>query len=60
MAMEHVVYGKPPGQKKLRKFASYPPGRWQWALKLANYLRDRGHADVVVEDEEEKPKKKRA
>lgn len=47
--MEYDVWGVPPGKEEIVHVASFEEERWQWAEKLAQYLRDKGYTDVSVE-----------
>lgn len=51
---EYFVWGVPPNKKAPVNFGSFEPSRWQWAEKLAAFLRDRGYTDVEVVLEEVK------
>lgn len=50
MIVEHQVWSVPPGLKQQIKNACFEPERWQWAEKLAQFLRDQGSERVEVRD----------
>jgi hypothetical protein len=45
---EHEVWSIPPGRRKAVYQETFSLARWQWAEKLAAYLRDEGHREVEV------------
>lgn len=51
--LEHQVYARPPGKEREVLFGCYPPSRWQWAVKHAEFLRQNGFEGVHIRDEEE-------
>lgn len=48
--MTYSVWAVPPGEGQSILFASFPQARWQWAEKLAQYLRDTGYQEVEVKE----------
>lgn len=46
--LEFQVWSRPPGKDALRFVAAFDVDRWQWAEKLGQMLRDRGHTSVYV------------
>lgn len=48
MTIEHEVWAVPPGGDTPTWYASFDLDRWQWAIKFAGYLEDRGCTDVEV------------
>ena len=53
MSLEHQVWARPPGKKEAIFFAAFEQHRWQWAEKLAEFLKDKGYTEVEVRLEEE-------
>jgi hypothetical protein len=49
MAIKHEVWARPHG-KRLKRFATFTIERWQYAMKLAAHLQDKGYEDVQVRD----------
>lgn len=48
MNYEHVVVALSKSSGEPRDIATFEPRHWQWALKLADYLRERGALGVEV------------
>jgi hypothetical protein len=44
----HEVWAVKPGQKEPSLVQRFTAARWQWAEKLAEFLRDRGYRSVEV------------
>ncbi len=48
MALEHRVFAARPGEEEVLFYAAFTPLRWQWAEKMAQFLKDKGYTDVEV------------
>jgi 3-mercaptopyruvate sulfurtransferase SseA len=53
MALQLEVWSLPLGKERPLFHAAYELDRWQWAEKLAQALRDRGHLEVEVREADE-------
>jgi len=48
--LEHHVTATDPNSQEERLFGVFERHRWQWAEKMARYLKDKGYQDVEIID----------